>query len=100
MRAAGSAEGATVLPLEKKEKKKKHSPLQVKEELREKLEKEREAAGGPYVELRRVTPPLGEERSAPTAATGFSFGRKLPLAKQVFFLPLSLSRVQFSCFCT
>src|SRR3954466_3569067 len=45
--SSSSVEGLTVLPLKKKEKKKKQSPSQVKEELREKLAKEREAAGGP-----------------------------------------------------
>src|SRR3954466_14172537 len=70
--SSSSAEGVTVpSPEKEKRMKKKHSPLRVKEELREKLEKEREAAGGPYVELRRAMPPLDEEPSAPTTATTF-----------------------------
>src|SRR3954462_11577057 len=45
-------------PEKERRTKKKHSPLRVREELRERLEKEREATGGPYVELRWAMSPL------------------------------------------
>src|SRR4051794_18525689 len=62
---------------EKERRTKKNSPLRAKEELRERLEKEREDAGEPSAVLSRGIPPADEEPAEPATAMSL-FGRKLP----------------------
>src|SRR3954469_8447819 len=60
--------------------KKKNSPVRAKEELRERLEKEREVAGKAPAVINRSCAPLDKEPAEPATAMSL-FGRRLPVAK-------------------
>src|SRR4051812_40032458 len=60
--------------------KKKNSLLRAKEELRERLEKERKVTGKAPAVLSRAVPHVDEETAEPATAMSL-FGRRLPVAK-------------------
>ena len=67
-------------PEKERRTKKKNSPVRAKEELRERLEKEREVAGKAPAVQSRAIPPVDKETAEPAMAMSL-FGRRLPVAK-------------------
>src|SRR3954466_6835169 len=67
-------------PEKERRTKKKKSPLRAKEELRERLEKEREVTGKAPAVISRTLHPVDQETAEPATAMSL-FGRRLPVAK-------------------